>query len=168
MERIERNIQEEVYDLTLYQKDIWMEQLKNPENPCYNLGGYLEIVGDLNLDAFKQAIGYLINENDALRIQIREYNGEFRQIFLREVNYSIPIFDFTSIDKNVEFALDLFKQKMKEPIKDDGLLFDFILVKIKDNVFYWFTKVHHIIGDAWGVYLIHKKTIEIYNSATRF
>jgi nonribosomal peptide synthetase DhbF len=44
------------YELTSAQLNVWRHQSLHPERPIYNVGEYLEIRGDLNLEVFESAL----------------------------------------------------------------------------------------------------------------
>lgn len=74
METENKNVTE--YPLSSYQKDIWLEQCMFPGKPIYNIGGYTEIKGEINVSIFSQAIESFINRNEMMRANVRERDGE--------------------------------------------------------------------------------------------
>lgn len=60
----------QIYPLSLYQKDIWVEQCLYKGEPIYNIGGYADIEGRIDYCIFKKAVQKLINDNENLRIRI--------------------------------------------------------------------------------------------------
>ncbi|MBS5824841.1 MAG: amino acid adenylation domain-containing protein [Clostridium argentinense] len=153
------------YSLTPYQQDIWIKQQIYPKSALYNIGGYMEIKGKIDLDIFKKSIDILIKENDALRIIINEVNGEPTQKFLSQLNYTVPFHDFSEKENSEEHVLQWLKSEMIKPFHiNNNILFQFELIKVNTKLYYWFTKIHHVIADGWGIFLINKKVMNIYNS----
>ncbi len=159
------NIQK--YSLTSYQKDIWLKQIINPDNPLCNIGASVEISGNINYEKLNLAVKKAIMENDILRLQIREENGDVYQYFLPEIDYSLPYYDFSNSDITKQHIDDWMQNRLLVLFDLKKQLFDFVLIKINDNLHYWFFKAHHVIADGWALtQLIHKIT-EDYNYITQ-
>ncbi len=152
------------YSLTPYQQDIWIKQQIYPKNALYNIGGYMEIKGKIDLDIFQKSINILIEENDALRIIISKVNGEPTQKFLSKLNYTVPFHDFSEKENSKEYALQWLQSEMIKPFDiNNNILFQFELIKVNTNLCYWLTKIHHVIADGWAISLINKRVMKIYN-----
>lgn len=159
------NTEFEEYQLTSYQKDIWIEQQLYPEKAFYNVGGYMKIEGKINPEIFQQAVNELICQNDSLRIVISEKDGQPFQKFLSKLNYSMKLHDFSDKSNPLEYSLEWMDNEMTKPFTiNNNVLFYNTLIKVNDELYYWLMKCHHIISDGYGFSLISIRVKAIYNN----
>ena len=151
------------YPLASYQKDIWLEQCLYSGKPIYNLGGFMDIKGKMDKDVLNKAIAILIKNNDSLRMNVVDKEGEPYLKVLSEVAYEVPFYDFSNKENPYETCLSWMKKEFLEPIDFEGNLFQFALLKSDDNTYFWFMKLHHIIIDGFGLAMVYKQVIESYN-----
>ncbi len=160
-----KNFAQNTYPLTSNQRDIWLDQAVHPDIPLYNIGGYLRIDGKIDRALFKQAVGRLVNKNDALRIVLREDNPTPVQEFREEVNFEFPFIDFAGEEKSFEKAMEWMRTEFTKPFAlYDSLLFRYALVKVSEKCYCYFNCQHHLIMDGWGVSLVGKYIAEEYNA----
>jgi len=55
--------------LHLAQQDVYYDQIIDPSNPAYNIGGYIRLKGQLNNNCFFQAISQLPEAFDLFRMR---------------------------------------------------------------------------------------------------
>ncbi|QUI24147.1 amino acid adenylation domain-containing protein [Vallitalea pronyensis] len=152
------------YPLTSYQRDIWIDQQLYPNRPLYNIGGYVEIKGKMDVHIFGQASNGLIAQNDALRIIVYEKHGQPFQRFLSELNYHVAFHDFSNQSNPIAYSKNWMNNEMtKSFIMNENILFQMCLIKADEALFYWFIKCHHLIMDGWGFALLVKRIKSIYN-----
>lgn len=60
----------EFWDLAAGQLEIWHAQRLAPDSSLYNVGEYLEINGELNIDLFEAALRLTIREAENMRIRL--------------------------------------------------------------------------------------------------
>lgn len=156
-----RNVTE--YPLSSYQKDIWLEQCMYPGKPIYNIGGYIEIKGEIIAPLFNQAIQAFINRNEMMRANVAERDGIPYLNILTESSYELPVHDFTGKDNSRELCLEWMQGEFQKPFDMGKRLFRFDLLKWQDNQYFVFIKAFHLIIDGWGFVLSHKEIIENYN-----
>lgn len=148
----------ESYPLTLGQQEIWLDQMLHPELPLYNIGGYMEISGPVDVDLFRMSLVRLIRENDALRTILHRKSPFPAQAFTAEPETDIPYHDVSGHHDSHQEAIRMMQKEMAEPFDLYGKpLFRFILIKISDNRYCWFSKYHHIITDGRGISLCAKQ-----------
>jgi hypothetical protein len=68
-----------LWELTAGQLGIWHHQRLRPESPIYNVGEYLEIHGDLNIEVFESALRHVVGEVDAFHLRFHEEGEAVRQ-----------------------------------------------------------------------------------------
>ena len=152
----------QLYPLTCSQRNILnIEQIAG-NTSINNIAATLKIFEKIDEDIMKKAINSVIENNEALRIKITEADGQFFQ-YVEEYKYKeIDFFDFSN-NQDEMFAWD--EAMAKEPIKllDNDLCY-LALLKIKDDEYGIFAKLHHIICDAWSIVSIGNKIMESYNA----
>jgi Condensation domain len=62
------------------QREIWLAQMVDPDNPIYNLGQYTEIHGAIDPALIEAALQQVLAEAEALRVRIFEDINGPRQI----------------------------------------------------------------------------------------
>ncbi|EGO65810.1 non-ribosomal peptide synthetase [Acetonema longum] len=151
------------YALTAYQRDIWLEQCLYPGKPIYNLGGYMEIKGEMDVPALSRSIAAVIRHNDSFRSNIAKKNGEPCLKILPELAYEVPFHDFSQQENAYEYCLDWLNREFLTPMAFGENLFQFALVKCDAGTYFWLMKVHHIIIDGMGLSIMYRQVIENYN-----
>ncbi|WP_459209761.1 amino acid adenylation domain-containing protein [Aquimarina rhabdastrellae] len=156
--------------LTLPQQDVYFEQLIYPETPIYNIGAKIEIKGDIDIQAFKEAYITLIDQHDAYRMILVENDDKVESRILNKHNAELGFVDF-SIKENPEKEVDTYmRQEFVTPFDfhDQKLLHRFTLLKVADDLHYLFSVYHHIITDGWGTSLMFQRLVHNYNEIREF
>lgn len=151
--------------LTLPQQDIYFEQQLYINEPIYNIGAKIIIEGEIDSKVFEQAYHSLIRKHDSLRISFINDKKEIGYTVLEEHNTKLNILDFT-IFNNPETEVEQYiRSEFIKPfnILEDGLLHIFTLIKIKNDLWYFFNKYHHIIVDGWSTSLLFQRLVSNYN-----
>jgi len=153
------------HPLSSPQRDIWFYQLLYPDMPLYNVGGYLQIDGPIEMTVFEQALNQVIQDNDALRIILHQGETLPVQEFLENVHVSVACHDFSEQNNAHTVAQVWMEQEFAKPFSlDDELLCQFALCKISTRCYYWFQKYHHLIVDRWSISLVIQRVAEVYNA----
>jgi amino acid adenylation domain-containing protein len=147
------------------QTGIWFDQMLRPDSPLYNMGGYLRIDGPVDTAAFEAALGVLVARNDALRITLR---GAEDDLPLQEVQdgiaWKLPLLEL----RDDAAAENWMRERMNVPLPLlDAPLFEFALLKVADDRWYWFHKYHHVIIDAYAHSLLVGQLARVYTGLMR-
>ncbi|WP_304511257.1 non-ribosomal peptide synthase/polyketide synthase [Desulfopila sp. IMCC35008] len=152
------------YPLTSGQQEIWFDQLLNPDTPLYTIGGYAVIEGLLDENLFRRAVQLLLNRHDALRLMLVPKEGLPQQLLAEQVDFTLPILDYRDQDDPEGAAREWMESRFAEPFSlYSSPLFEFVLLRVGEERYYWFKKYHHLITDGWGISLTLKSLAEIYN-----
>jgi len=153
--------------LSAAQLGIWFAQQLNPSSPAYNIGEYIEIHGSVDPILFERALRQVVAETDALRVQIIEHAGDPRQLIGPPSSWSMPIID-VSAEPDARAAAESWMQAdLARPIEPTrGPLFGYALFKAADNRFYWYARYHHVVMDAFGMWLIARRVANVYTQLT--
>ncbi|QUH28821.1 non-ribosomal peptide synthetase [Vallitalea guaymasensis] len=156
--------EENLYPLTSYQRDIWIQQCLYPNRQLYNIGAYFVIEGSVEYEIFQKAINILIEENDALRINIIKKDGQYYQKIHPQLNYHVDFHDFSKENNPIKECLEWIENETIKPFDlYNNFLFKYSLIKVNENLFYWYMLKHHVITDGWGCSLAMGKMVNIYN-----
>ena len=152
-----------MFRLSTAQLGIWFAQQLNPSSPAYNIGEYLEIHGPVDAVSFERALRQVVAETEALRVQIIEHAGDPRQVIGPPPSWSMPIID-VSAEPDARAAAESWMQAdLARPIDPTrGPLFGYALFKASDNRFFWYARYHHVVMDAFGMWLIARRVANVY------
>lgn len=90
-------------------------------------------------------------DNDSLRIILHKDDPFPVQEFRKSLTFSVPFHDFSSANDPHSTAMDWMQSHFVKPFKlYDAPLFEFALLKIADDRYYWFKKYFHVIVDGWS------------------
>src|SRR5262245_24762520 len=156
-----------MFQLSTAQLGIWFAQQLNPSSPAYNIGEYLEIHGPVDAVLFERALRQVVAETEALRVQIIEHAGDPRQLIGPPPSWSMPIID-VSAEADARVAAESWMQvDLARPIDPTRApLFGYALFKASDNRFFWYARYHHIVMDAFGMWLIARRVANVYTQLT--
>nr|WP_315248565.1 non-ribosomal peptide synthetase [uncultured Flavobacterium sp.] len=155
---------------TLPQQDIYIDQLIHPNEPIYNIGGKIEIKGNLNIEIFNKAYTELIKQHDAMRIIIAGDPENISNTILDENTSKLGLVDFSHSKNPFEEATLYMQKEFITPFAlfDGNPLHIFTLVKVTDNYHYLLSIYHHIIIDGWGISLMFMRLVQNYNEIFEF
>ena len=156
-----------MFRLSTAQLGIWFAQQLNPSSPAYNIGEYLEIHGPVDAALFERALRQVVAETEALRVQIIERAGDPWQLIGPPPSWSMPIID-VSAEADARAAAESWMQvDLARPIDPTRApLFGYALFKASDTRFFWYARYHHIVMDAFGMWLIARRVANVYTQLT--
>jgi amino acid adenylation domain-containing protein len=151
--------------LSVAQTDVWRGQKLAPGNSLYNIGGYHEIFGAIDLGLFEAATRQAISEIDVLNSRFVESKDGPRQIFGPKTEFKIPFMDFSREADARASAMAWMQAAMDAPIDlEHSPLFRSALIKIADDRSFWFLVFHHMITDLFGAALLYPRVADLYNT----
>ncbi|WP_238962040.1 non-ribosomal peptide synthetase [Pseudomonas sp. AF32] len=157
-----------LYPLTAPQLDIWLDQVLHGDSPLYNIGGYARINGAVDASRMRQAIQQVVDRHDALRIQLVPGSPDHplpRQRFLASVNVPLALHDVSGQADPEACALALLQTNLQAPFSfDSGLLFRAALLKVREDLYYFFVNCHHLIIDGWSFAMIGRAISQAYTA----
>lgn len=155
------------FSLASNQRDVWYDQLAHHDSPVYNIGGYLRIEGEIDVELFKKAFKQLVLEHDVFRISVYQENENLLQTVRHESTLKLEFFDVSDEKEPEIAAVQWINNTFQQPfmLAKDNELIQFALIKAKQNLYYLSTKYHHIISDGWSVTLAGNCFLAEYYSA---
>src|SRR5437763_3572612 len=152
-----------MYRLSTAQLGIWFAQQINPDASAYNIGEYIEIHGSLDPRLFEKALRTVVGETDALRLQIVNHLDVPQQVVRPALSWTMPYTDLSEEADPRAVAEAWMQADLARPVgPTGGPLFGYALFKASADRFFWYARYHHIIMDAFGMWLIARRVANIY------
>lgn len=146
------------YPATFDQKNIWIASQREEYANAYNMYAVFEIEGVIDEKLLRESVLKLIQENEILRTNFVEKQGEIYQVIRNRYNLKLDIIYSQKhlIDNQIKsYVTQIFNLRIDPLIK-------VAVFKIK-GINYLVFLTHHIILDGISLEIILKKLINIYN-----
>lgn len=152
------------YHLSHPQQRIWFTDKINTGSQLHNIGGWLEISGQIDLEVMIATINQVIFQNEGLRLRFKEIVGQPVQ-YLQE--YEPEVIDFKYFgdsEQEKEKCREWIDNVFKSPMRlTDNKLYQFYLFR-QGSIYGVVFNIHHIISDGWSINLIQKQICQLYNT----
>ncbi|MCX7773295.1 MAG: condensation domain-containing protein, partial [Clostridia bacterium] len=137
-----------------------------PDTSISNIAGTLRVRQKIDLNLFEQAINLFIKSSDGIRLRISlDENGNPCQYVAPFIYQQIGIEDFSAEADPIKKMYEWDSQQSLKPLKLlDSDLFYFRFIKLSDEDFGAYMKLHHIIADAWSIGVIITRTVQYYQA----
>jgi amino acid adenylation domain-containing protein len=156
----------ELYTLGLCQQDVYYEQLLYPELAIYNIGGKVQIKGQVDPIVFRKAVQRLVAQHDSLRSVISVVDGTPYLKVSVSAEPEVGYIDLSQEEDPLRAADEWMRQTFSECFDLSGaaLLNKYCLLKVTDELFYIFAKFHHLIADGWSMSLLFSRLAQYYTA----
>ncbi|MCW7945676.1 hypothetical protein AAW14_27690, partial [Streptomyces hygroscopicus] len=144
---------------------IWYSHQLAPENPCFNGAEYLEIGGELDLGLLVKASERLIEEADAARLRIREFDGQPRQYFHDVNDYPVEVLDVSSeADPHAAAESLMWDDLRRSKGAAERPLYTIKIFTAGPRLTFWYQRAYHVILDGRSAGLVVGRLAQIYNT----
>ncbi|MFE9097118.1 amino acid adenylation domain-containing protein [Streptomyces sp. NPDC007264] len=155
--------------LTAAQTGMWYAQALDPDSPALNTAECLEIHGPLRPGLFAQALHRTAEEAEALRMRIVGTPDGPRQCPCPAPapGHGFPLHtaDLRPAPRPEAAARDWMDRDLALPFDlATGPLFRHALLRVGDERWLWYQRVHHLVMDGFGYSLLARRTAEIYTA----
>ncbi|MCX4587513.1 non-ribosomal peptide synthetase [Streptomyces sp. NBC_01481] len=152
--------------LTAAQREIWIaEQRLGKANRVFRVGEYLEIHGQVDPVLFEQALLLVVAEAGALHVRFVEERGEVRQVVHELGDWSPSLVDLSEEPDPERAARDWLDAAVARPMDlAEDRLFEYALLRVDADRFYWYQGYHHAVMDAFGSLLITRRVADVYTA----
>ncbi len=155
----------EYLKLTTGQFGIWQDQQLDLDNPVYNVGEYLEIRGDLDVDLFETALRHVVREVDAFHLRFSGQDAMLRQYVAVSDEWPLHVLDVSGAADPRAAAGEWMRADARRPIYlREGPVFRQALVKVDRDLFFWYQIAHHIAFDALSSSNVCARVAHVYTS----
>lgn len=155
--------EQQYYDLSYMQRNIWIDQKLNPDIPYYNVGTAWTIYGEPDKHRFKQAVDKVIQTHEILRTGFKIVDWDPKQIIFRQVRFSLEYLDISD-RKDVIQEINNVTNEVKNIIFDleNPPLFKIFLLKEATDKYHLIFIIHHIISDGWSLRIFFDQVMQQY------
>ncbi|MFI6763764.1 amino acid adenylation domain-containing protein [Micromonospora sp. NPDC050417] len=153
--------------LSTAQSGIWFAQQLDPENPAFNIGGYLEIHGPVDLPALAEAAHRALAETEAARLRFGEDGGEPMQRITAEPPRPITVLDLVDEQDPAAAAQRWMRADLARPVDvfGDDLVAS-ALLSVSSRLHLYYLRFHHVVLDAYAFALVAQRLAELYAART--
>lgn len=174
--------------LSASQLDIYLDQAIHKNIPLYNIGGYVDLRGQLDPERLLQAHQLLTDNADVFRARFRhteaqddtqattdslqtasaqavEFSGV--QMLLGEPLPRVHIHDVSEHTQPDVAAREFIDGLYATNFALDGAMFVTGFIRLNANRYWYYGIAHHLVLDGWGFSNWVKSMADIYNALTR-
>lgn len=155
----------ECFPLSQAQLSIWLVQMLDKDDPCYNIAESIEIQGPVDPRLFDEALREVFAANDAWHIRISVDKDGPRQYLHAGSQPHLEVIDFSDRASPKAAALAWMEDDRRTPFRlEHGALYRFALLKISPDAYCWYAIAHHLIIDGFGWLLFVKRVAAAYTA----
>jgi len=152
-------------ELMAGQLGIWYAQLLSPDKSVYNIGEYLEIIGDLDTGLFEAAVRRAAGEADGLHLRFRGDGEAVRQYAAEPGEWPLQFIDVSSAADPRAAAEEWMRADLRCPVDlSTGPLFAEALFTVAPGRYFWYQRVHHVVGDGLSAPVFAARAAQLYTS----
>ncbi|ABE56809.1 Amino acid adenylation [Shewanella denitrificans OS217] len=155
---------QQYYPLSRQQQSLWLSETLADQQGQFTIPGACQLTGDLNRQAFNQAIDALISRHDNLRIVIdEEDNGSPIQRIKGDFHYPLDIIDLSTRPDAAKQARTIMLNDSQQAFNlAEAPLFRLKLFRLDKQTHYLYFCFHHLIFDAWSMGLFGQELMSAY------
>ena len=137
------------HPLTSIQMGVWMDQMRFPDSPLYNVGVVAKVDGPVDQELFGKALEEVTRRHSALRLVFGSHNGVPRQRILERIDLPFQSLDLRQSPSPDQDAERLVQEAMNRPFHLDGnLMWGCMLIRTGEKSYVWSARFHHLICDG--------------------
>ncbi|MBV8485513.1 MAG: amino acid adenylation domain-containing protein, partial [Verrucomicrobia bacterium] len=149
--------------LSAAQLEVWFAYQLFPDDPAYNIGGWVDLRGQLDEKIFHEAIRLTVEEIDICHLRFARGTDGPRQYFDRIRDYSISLVDLRAEEDPESAAMARMRTEMDLPFDlEREPAFKMALFHLGDERFFWYFCFHHIVIDGYGTHLLVRRVSDVY------
>jgi nonribosomal peptide synthetase DhbF len=147
------------------QRQIWVGQQIDPKSRAFNTGGYITILGPLDVACFQAAAAACIAETESLRLRFPSDANGPTQVISPNSAVALEVVDLSADPDPTDSAMTYMQQKLHEEMDlAAGKTFSWTLLKIAPEHFIYCVIYHHIVIDGLSSILLVRRVRHLYQS----
>ena len=151
--------------LTAAQRSIWAAQQIRPEVP-FNMAGFLAIDHDVDAERLKVACEAAATRFGTPCARLSLADGEPVFIVDRSLPQTVRCIDLRAECDPVAAASSWMNNNYRQPIDlVRDRLHDFALLRIADNLSYFYMRTHHVLFDGYGANNLIRHVAAVYSGS---
>ncbi|RLV09092.1 non-ribosomal peptide synthetase [Streptomyces griseocarneus] len=152
--------------LTAYQRDVWAANSNFPDNPQFNCQIYDRFQGDVDLGLLAECLHRAAAASDAFRLRFDDADGTPYQ-WLADAP-EVRTVDLTAEADPAAACEQWIRDSFDRPFDlRRARTSELTLLRESDTVVHAHVKAHHIVADAWGLYLFMARVRADYEHVLR-
>ncbi|MEV0249505.1 non-ribosomal peptide synthase/polyketide synthase [Nocardia sp. NPDC050712] len=152
------------FPLSEAQVGIWNAQHIAPDVPL-TVAQYVEIHGEFDASILSHAMRLCAGDLQSLGLRIVEVGGVPYQLVDSDRPVDIDRHDFRACDSPRDAAITWMRRDVEVPIPITGdRLFTAAVLRIGDEQYLWYAKMHHVAIDGYGAMLLVARIAEHYTA----
>ncbi|WP_344929293.1 condensation domain-containing protein, partial [Streptosporangium carneum] len=156
----------ETFPLTGAQAGIWFAQRPDPGNPVYNTAYRVDVRGPVDPVLFERALLRCLAEAEPLRLRFTEEPAQYLPE-CDSLRGSAAFLDLREWPAPEAAADAWMRADLAAPVDlVTGPLSSHALLRLADDRFVWYLRMHCILIDAYGLSMLVGRVAEIYNALT--
>ncbi len=154
--------------LTVAQTDVWRAQKLAPGSTLYNIGGYIEISGQVNPARIAEAAAQAVRQaGSSFLFRFVETDSGPRQVPVAWAPVEVPFVDLSGSADPSARAADWMRAALDRPFDLAAApAFRLALLEVAEDRFFLFSAYHHLVTDGFGASLFLRRIGEQYSAAT--
>ena len=138
--------------LTSVQMGVWMDQMRYPDSPFYNVGMTVNVDGVVDQDLFVRALEEVSRRHSALRLVFGTQSDVPWQRILESIDVPFQNLDLRLSRSPDADARQLVQKAMNRTFPLDGsLMWACMLIRTGEQRYVWSARFHHLICDGVSV-----------------
>ena len=105
------------HPLTSVQMGVWMDQMRFPDSPLYNVGMIVKVDGPVDQELFVRALEEVVRCHSALRLVFDSHERVPRQRILERINLPFQSLDLRQSSSPDQDAGRLVQETMNRPLR---------------------------------------------------
>jgi nonribosomal peptide synthetase DhbF len=152
------------YPLLKFQEQIYLRQALSPNGSSDNVAYLTEIRGLVDSDAFFRSLRQVGEEIDLFRLQIVNDSNGNGQFIGSEPNWCTAFVD-CSVGRDTMNCMDEWiASDKKRSVGMEGPLFSHCLFRVRKDLFFWYSRSHHIALDHFSGMLLARRIAAVYSA----
>ena len=148
------------------QLGVWMDQMRMPDVPFYNIGMAVRLDGRIDMDVFRQAVSRVCQKYDALRLVFgTDEDGFPHQTALKFIDAPLEVVDYSECEDADQRAWGFMQDRLSSMFDIfGGVLWDAWLIRVSSSRHYWLSRFHHLVCDGIGSSIFGNAIVDEYNA----
>lgn len=148
--------------LSAQQTDIFLDQFIHKDIPLYNIGGYVEFVGDVDVDILLKAHRLMVTHAEAFSTRLGTDSESFYMVCDAQPGEA-KTHDVSMADDPILAARLTIDELYKTNFDFAQTMFVSGLIKLTDQKYWYYGIAHHLIMDGWGFSNWVQSLCKLYN-----
>jgi amino acid adenylation domain-containing protein len=153
--------------LSFSQYRLWLIDRMEGRSPQYNMPAAYNLQGELNIDAYRRSLDFIVARHEALRTSYREVDGQAVQIVQANVTVPLVITDLTHLaptERDAAVRAVLARDATAAFDLTADIMLRVKLLRLAPDRHVLVLNMHHIASDGWSITILMKELGAAYQA----